>query len=128
LTTFLGLHKPFKYIVRKARKDIKMKTLTFLFALTAFSASAAEVYLNDGTVIDLPVGSKLYVEENTVWTFTRFNEGGFDLRPLTPVVEITEVCLDNSLTFGGGSIDCEEEIIVEEEECDSFTFGGSGGC
>lgn len=105
-----------------------MKALTFLLALVAFNVTAAEIYLADGTVIDLPVGSKVYVEENTVWTFTRFDQGGFDLRPLTPVVEVTEVCVDNSLTFGGNSAVCEEEVIVEEEECDPFTFGGSGDC
>lgn len=104
-----------------------MKALTFLLALVTFNVTAAEIYLADGTVIDLPVGSKVYVEKNTVWTFTRFNEGGFDLRPLTPVVEVTEVCQDSSLTFGGGSVDCEEEVVVEEE-CDPLTFGGSGGC
>jgi len=91
-----------------------MKALTFLLALVAFTASAAEIYLADGTVIDLPVGSKVYVEENTAWTFTRFNAGGFDLRPLTPVVEVTEVCLDNSLTFGGNSAVCNEKVVVEE--------------
>ena len=108
-----------------------MKALTFLLALVAFTASAAEIYLQDGTVIDLPVGSKVYVDDNTVWTFTRFDEGGFDIRPLTPIVEVTEVCVDNSLTFGGDSAVCEEEVIVEEEEteeCDPFTFGGSGDC
>ena len=104
-----------------------MKALALLLVLVALNVTASEIYLADGTVIDLPVGSKVYVEENTVWTFTRFNEGGFDLRPLTPVVEVTEVCQDSSLTFGGGSVDCEEEVVVEEE-CDPFTFGGSGGC
>ena len=105
-----------------------MKALTFLLVLVAFTASAAEIYLQDGTVIDLPVGSKVYVEEDTAWTFTRFDQGGFDIRPLTPVVEVTEVCVDDSLTFGGDSAVCEEEVIVEEEECDVLTFGGSGGC
>ena len=92
-------------------------------------ASADTLYLEDGTTIDLPVGSKLYVSEGTVWEFTRFNEGGFDIRPLSPVVEIVEVCEDE-LTFGGISTVCEEEVVVEEpeetEECDSLTFGGSG--
>ena len=109
-----------------------MKALTFLLVLVAFTASAAELYLEDGTVIDLPVGSKVYVNDNTVWSFTRFDEGGFDIRPLTPLVEVTEVCQDSGLTFGGGSVVCEEEVVVEEEEaeeaCDGFTFGGSGDC
>ena len=108
-----------------------MKALTFLLALVAFTASAAELYLQDGTVIDLPVGSKVYVDDNTVWTFTRFDEGGFDIRPLTPLVEVTEVCQDGGFTFGGSSTVCEEEVVVEEEEteeCDPFTFGGSGDC
>ena len=108
-----------------------MKALTFLLALVAFNVTAAEIYLEDGTVINLPVGSKVYVEENTVWSFTRFDEGGFDIRPLTPLVEVTEVCQDSGLTFGGGSVVCEEEVVVEEEAeeaCDGFTFGGSGDC
>lgn len=107
-----------------------MKALTFLLALVAFNVTAAEIYLADGTVIDLPVGSKVYVEENTVWTFTRFDKGGFDLRPLTPIVEVKEVCVYSGFTFGGNSVDCEEEVVVEEEaeECDPFTFGGSGDC
>lgn len=108
-----------------------MKALTFLLALVAFTASAAELYLEDGTVINLPVGSKVYVNDNTVWSFTRFDEGGFDIRPLTPLVEVTEVCQDSGLTFGGVSVVCEEEVVVEEEAeeaCDGFTFGGSGDC
>jgi len=108
-----------------------MKALTFLLALVAFTASAAELYLEDGTVIDLPVGSKVYVDDETVWSFTRFDEGGFDIRPLTPLIEVTEVCQDSGFTFGGDSVVCEEEVVVEEEEteeCDSLTFGGSGGC
>ena len=107
-----------------------MKALTFLLVLVAFTASAAELYLEDGTVINLPVGSKVYVNDNTVWSFTRFDEGGFDIRPLTPLVEVTEVCQDSGFTFGGGSVVCTEEVVVEEEaeECDSLTFGGSGDC
>ena len=50
-----------------------MKALTFLLALVAFNVTAAEIYLADGTVIDLPVGSKVYVNDNTVWSFTRFD-------------------------------------------------------
>jgi len=106
-----------------------MKALTFLLALVAFTASAAELYLDDGRVVALPVGSKVYVDDGTVWSFTRFDKGGFDIRPLTPLIEVTEVCQDSGFTFGGGSVVCEEEVVVEEEEteeCDSLTFGGSG--
>jgi hypothetical protein len=91
-----------------------MKALNCLLALVAFNVTAAEIYLADGTVIDLPVGSKVYVEKNTAWTFTRFNASGFDLRPLTPVVEVTEVCQGSSLTFGGNSAVCNEKVVVEE--------------
>ena len=106
-----------------------MKALTFLLALVAFTASAAEIYLDDGRIVALPVGSKVYVDDGTVWTFTRFNEGGFDIRPLTPLVEITEVCPQSGLTFGGSSGSCVVEEVVEETEeatCDGFTFGGNG--
>ena len=106
-----------------------MKALTFLLALVAFTASAAEIYLDDGRIVALPIGSKVYINAGTVWTFTRFNEGGFDIRPLTPLVEITEVCPQSGLTFGGSSGSCVVEEVVEETEeeaCDGFTFGGSG--
>ena len=110
-----------------------MKTLTFILAFVTFNALAAEVYLEDGTVIDIPVGSRLYITDRPAWTFTRFNEGGFDIRPVEPTVEVTEVCQDG-LTFGGNSGICEELVTIElpetpeeeEEACDGFTFGGSG--
>ena len=105
-----------------------MNVFVLLLALLTFSATAAEIYLDDGRVIALPVGSKVYIDDGTVWTFTRFNEGGFDIRPLTPLVEITEVCPQSGLTFGGNSGSCVVEEVVEETEeaCDGFTFGGSG--
>ena len=107
-----------------------MNAFVLLLALLTFSATAAEIYLDDGRIIELPVGSKVYVDDGTVWTFTRFDKGGFDIRPLTPLIEVTEVCQDSGFTFGGGSVVCEEEVVVEEEEeteeCDSLTFGGSG--
>ena len=106
-----------------------MNAFVLLLALLTFSATAAEIYLDDGRVIALPVGSKVYVDDGTVWTFTRFNEGGFDIRPLTPLVEITEVCPQSGLTFGGSSGSCVvEEVVTEEteESCDGLTFGGSG--
>ena len=107
-----------------------MNAFVLLLALLTFSATAAEIYLDDGTVVELPVGSKVYVDDGTVWTFTRFNEGGFDIRPLTPIVEVLEVCPDEGFTFGGSSGACVvEEVVTEEPEeatCDGFTFGGSG--
>ena len=105
-----------------------MNVFVLLLALLTFSATAAEIYLDDGRVIELPVGSKVYIDDGTVWTFTRFNEGGFDIRPLTPLVEIAEVCPQSGLTFGGNSGSCVVEEVVEETEeaCDGFTFGGSG--
>ena len=107
-----------------------MNAFVLLLTLVTFSTMAAEIYLDDGRVVALPVGSKVYIDDGTVWTFTRFNEGGFDIRPLTPLVEITEVCPQSGLTFGGSSGSCVVEEVVteetEEEACDGFTFGGSG--
>jgi hypothetical protein len=110
-----------------------MKVITLITSLTlAFSANAAELYTADGDVIDVPEGSKVYVSDSPVWKFTRFNEGGFDIRPIVPAVTVTEVCVDGGFTFGGSSEVCNEEVVVEEpeetevEECDSLTFGG--GC
>lgn len=111
-----------------------MKSLVLALLLTASATQAATLYLDDGTQLDLPVGSKVYVSEGQLWGFTRFNEGGFDIRPSRPFVEVTEQCTEETgLTFGGNSAVCSEvvEVIepeVEEAEaadCD-FTFGG--GC
>jgi len=115
-----------------------MKNLMMAAALTAsVGATASTIYFDDGSTIDLPVGSKVYVTEGSVWEFTRFNEGGFDIRPLLPTAEVEESCTtSNGLTFGGASYVCEEVLTVTEEEesvevedeseaCD-FTFGG--GC
>ena len=111
-----------------------MKTLTAIAAVVffTFSAQAAELYTENGDVIVVPEGSKVYVSNAPVFKFTLFSAEGFDLRPLTPVVEVEEVCVDGGFTFGGGSEVCTEEVIVEEpveeevEQCDSLTFGGSG--
>ena len=112
-----------------------MKLLTILAVFFCINATAATLYLDDGSTLDLPVGSQVYVSEGTVWEFTRFNEGGFDIRPLLPRVEVEESCTtSNGLTFGGSSYVCEEVLIVTEEDeeepeevtCDGFTFGGSG--
>lgn len=108
-----------------------MKSFILALLLTASATQAATLYLNDGTQLDLPVGSRVYVSEGQLWEFTRFNEGGFDIRALVPTVEVTESCTeDTGFTFGGGSYVCTEEVVVPEEEaepadCD-FTFGG--GC
>ena len=107
-----------------------MKSFILALLLTASATQAATLYLNDGTQLDLPVGSRVYVSEGQLWEFTRFNEGGFDIRALVPTVEVTESCTeDTGFTFGGGSYVCTEEVVVPEEvaeECDGFTFGG--GC
>lgn len=118
-----------------------MKNLLIAAALTAsVGATASTIYFDDGSTLDLPVGSKVYVTKRTVWEFTRFNEGGFDIRPLLPVVEVEESCTaSDGLTFGGSSYVCEEvltvteeeevvevEVEVEDEACDVLTFGG--GC
>jgi hypothetical protein len=93
---------------------------------------AATLYLEDGTQIELEVGEKVYISNAPAWSFTKFDEGGFDLRPIIPTVEVTEVC-ESGFTFGGGSSVCDEEVVVEEPEedetdCtpDGLTFGG--GC
>ncbi len=106
-----------------------MKSFVLALLLTASATQAATLYLNDGTQLDLPVGSRVYVSEGQLWEFTRFNEGGFDIRPLVPAVRITESCTaDTGFTFGGDSYVCTEEVVVEEpeetEECDGLTFGG----
>ena len=108
-----------------------MKTLIAIAVAVffTFSAQAAELYTENGDVIVVPEGSKVYVSDAPVFKFTRFSVEGFDLRPLTPVVEVKEVCVDGGFTFGGSSKVCTEEVIVEEpevEQCDELTFGGAG--
>ena len=107
-----------------------MKSFILALLLTASATQAATLYLNDGTQLDLPVGSRVYVSEGQLWKFTRFNEGGFDIRALVPTVEVTESCTeDTGFTFGGGSYACTEEVVVPEEtepaDC-GLNFGG--GC
>ena len=108
------------------------KLLTTIAALAAVNASAATLYLDDGTQIDLSVGSKVYIDEGTLWSFTRFETGAFDIRAKVPTIEVGEQCQD-SFTFGGNSGICGEVIEVqiepvEVEQCEDsvLTFGGSG--
>jgi hypothetical protein len=76
----------------------------------------------------------VYITDVPVWRFTKFDEGGFDLRPIVPTIEVTELCVDGDFTFGGASTTCDEEVVVDdpveedETECspDGLTFGG--GC
>ncbi|MDB2596641.1 hypothetical protein N9Y23_10025 [Pseudomonadales bacterium] len=98
-------------------------------AAVAMNVPAAELYTADGDVINVPEGSSVYISDAPVFKFTRFEPEGFDLRPLSPAVVVEEVCVDGGFTFGGSSEVCTEEVVVEEEEaeeCDAFTFGGSG--
>jgi hypothetical protein len=110
-----------------------MKALTAISAAIffTFSAQAADLYTENGDVIEVPEGSKVYISDAPVYKFTRFDESGFDLRPVQPIVAVEEVCVEGGFTFGGTSEVCTEEVIVEEpedevEECGAFTFGG--GC
>ena len=107
------------------------KLIATIAALTALNVSAATLYLDDGTQIDLPVGSRVYIDEGTLWSFTRFESGAFDIRAKVPTIEVGEQCQDG-FTFGGNSGICEEVVEVQvepvDESCgDGFTFGGSSG-
>lgn len=97
-------------------------------ALAVFTASAmsATLYLDDGTTVDLEVGSKVYVSDGQLWEFTRFNEDGFDIRPAGLFIEVKEECSEGGgFTFGGGSVVCSEVVeITETEPQDCLTFGG----
>lgn len=78
----------------------------------AFSAQAAEIHLDDGTIIDVPLGSKVYIYEGQAFKFTMFSAEGFDIRPIEPSAEAVEVC--DGFTFGGGS--CHTEVVADETE------------
>jgi hypothetical protein len=81
------------------------------------TADSATLYFDDGSSVDIPAGSKVYVNPGVVWQFTRFNERGFDIRPLEPVASVEEQCA--GLTFGGDSVVCEEVVEVSEETQES---------
>ncbi len=102
------------------------KTLAILLSVLSLNLSAATLYFDDGSSIEVPVGHKVYVSTDIVWQFTRFNSGGFDIRPLEEAASVVEECTkENGLTFGGGSAVCEEVIETPEEEetCDGLGFG-----
>lgn len=102
------------------------KTLAVLLSALSLNLSAATLYFDDGSFVEVPVGHRVYVSLNTVWGFTRFNEGGFDLRPLEEAASVVEECTaENGLTFGGESFVCEEVVKTpeEEESCDDLGFG-----
>lgn len=88
-----------------------MKAILIAVAmLFAVSAQSAEIHLDDGTVLEVPVGSKIYIYEGQAFKFTAFSADGFDIRPIEPAAEAVEVC--DGFTFGGGS--CHETIVVED--------------
>jgi len=102
------------------------KTLAILLSILSLNLSAATLYFDDGSSIEVPVGHKVYVSLNTVWEFTRFNAGGFDLRPVEEAASVVEECVQtDGFTFGGNSVVCEEVVKTpeEEESCDSLGFG-----
>jgi hypothetical protein len=96
-------------------------------------ALAETLYFENGDYVDVPEGSKVYIYDGQAFHFTKFDEEGFDLRPLEPVYHVGESEDEpeqgDCLTFGGDSEVCEEEEVTEVEvtieECDAFTFGGS---
>jgi hypothetical protein len=95
-------------------------------------ALAETLYFENGDYIDVPEGSKVYIHDGQAFYFTKFDDEGFDIRPLEPAYHAgapeDEPNPEDCLTFGGGSCAGEEEVIDVEivvEECDAFTFGGS---
>lgn len=96
------------------------KTLAILLSVLPLNLSAATLYFADGSSIEVPVGHKVYVTRSTVWEFTRFNAGGFDIRPVEEAAFVVEECAQSAgLTFGGGSVVCEEVVEMPEEETES---------
>ena len=106
-----------------------MRLPIVLIALLGAAVSAETIYFQDGTALEVPVGSSVYITEGTVWEYTRFDDEGMDLRPVEANASVVEVCQsDDGFTFGGSSQSCSEGVEVPEqvEECEGFTFGGSG--
>lgn len=105
------------------------KTLAILLSVLSLNLSAATLYFDDGSSIEVPVGHKVYVSTGTVWQFTRFNAGGFDIRPLEEAASVVEECTqENAFTFGGGSVVCSEVIETPEEETCDGQLGFGHGC
>lgn len=105
------------------------KTLAILLSVLSLNLSAATLYFDDGSSIEVPIGHKVYVSTGTVWQFTRFNAGGFDIRPLEEAASVVEECTEDSgLTFGGDSVVCEEVIETPEEESCEDSLGFGHGC
>ena len=106
-----------------------MRPIIVGIALLGAVVSAETLYFEDGTSIEVPEGSNVYVSPGTLWEFTTFESDTFRLQAVEPAASVVEVC-DDGLTFGGDSGQCEEEVeVVEDEpeqECDELTFGGSG--
>jgi hypothetical protein len=105
------------------------KTLAVLLSVLSLNLSAATLYFDDGSSIEVPVGHKVYVSSGVVWSFTRFNAGGFDIRPLEEAASVEEECTqENGFTFGGGSVVCEEVVETPEEESCQDQLGFGHGC
>lgn len=92
------------------------------------TAQAATLYFEDGSSVDVPEGSSVYVSPVQPFVFTVFESEVFELQALEPAASVVEECTEESgLTFGGSSTtSCEEVVETPEEECDQLTFGGSG--
>jgi len=102
------------------------KTLAILLSILSLNLSAATLYFDDGSSIEVPVGHKVYVSSGAVWRFTRFSADGFDIRPLEEAASVVEECVQtDGFTFGGNSVVCEEVVKTpeEEESCDGLGFG-----
>ena len=92
-----------------------MKSFVLALLLTASATQAATLYLDDGTQLDLPVGSKVYVSEGQLFEFTLFSSEGFDIRPTDPAIVVTEECSEETgFTFGGDSVVCAEVVEVTD--------------
>lgn len=106
------------------------KTLAVLLSVLSLNLSAATLYFDDGSSIEVPVGHKVYVSSGVVWRFTRFSADGFDLRPLEEAASVVEECTGSNggLTFGGDSVVCEEVVETPEEESCQDQLGFGHGC
>jgi hypothetical protein len=110
-----------------------MKRFAAILCLLSPLALAETLYFENGDYIDVPEGSKIYIHDGQAFYFTKFDDEGFDIRPLEPAYHAEEPAdepeQEDCLTFGGGSCAGEEEEVIEVEivveECDAFTFGGS---
>lgn len=95
-------------------------------AVLCAAVSAETIYFEDGTSLNVPAGSGVYIQSGAAWRYTRFDADGMHLERMEPDAKVVEVCEEAEMTFGGSSQECVEVVETPPVECDELTFGAYG--